>query len=29
MMAHEFGVEFTEYTRKVGRLLPKLHRRAA
>ena len=29
MMAHEFGVEFAEYTRKVPRLLPKLHRPAA
>ena len=29
MMAHEFGAEFAEYTRKVPRLLPKLHRPAA
>ena len=29
MMADEFGAEFAEYTRKVGRLLPKLHRPAA
>jgi protein-S-isoprenylcysteine O-methyltransferase Ste14 len=29
MMAQEFGTEYVEYTRKVGRLLPKLRRPAA
>ena len=29
MMAHEFGDQFAQYTHRVGRLLPKLHRRAA
>jgi protein-S-isoprenylcysteine O-methyltransferase Ste14 len=28
MMTEEFGVEFADYTRKVGRLLPKMHRLA-
>jgi len=28
MMSSEFGVQFEEYTRRVGRLLPRLRRRA-
>jgi protein-S-isoprenylcysteine O-methyltransferase Ste14 len=29
MMASEFGAQFAEYERRVGRLLPRLGRRAA